>query len=136
MREQKQGDLGVPEFIRMFKSLLIGGKAVDGKHVGGKSVKKTPGDAAAKWISNPWHAVSILVSESACPAARKAATTRFLSDEAPVLPLAGCTARSCTCRYRHHQDRRQRPRRRADISGAMARWPGVERRGRGRRAAD
>jgi len=116
----------VSEFIRMLKSLLAGGKPV----------RKSPADASAKWISNPWHAVSIVVSKIGCPSARKAAHGRFLSAEAPALPLAGCSARTCTCHYRHHQDRRHRPRRRADIIGVIARWQGAERRNRGRRATD
>lgn len=36
---------------------------------------------------------------------------RFLSREAPRLPLAGCTMKYCRCRYVHYKDRRQRERR-------------------------
>lgn len=38
-------------------------------------------------------------------------TQRFLSSEAPLLPLAGCTETSCQCRYVHYADRRDRDRR-------------------------
>jgi len=38
-------------------------------------------------------------------------TRRFLSSEAPLLPLAGCTVESCQCRYVHYEDRRERDRR-------------------------
>ncbi len=36
---------------------------------------------------------------------------RFLSRAAPLLPLAGCTAKYCRCRYIHYQDRRHQERR-------------------------
>jgi hypothetical protein len=38
-------------------------------------------------------------------------TARFLSGEAPPLPLPGCTAPRCLCRYAHYEDRRARDRR-------------------------
>ena len=38
-------------------------------------------------------------------------TRRFLSSEAPLLPLAGCTEQYCQCRYVHYEDRRERDRR-------------------------
>jgi hypothetical protein len=57
---------------------------------------------------------------------------RYLSSETPpALPLKGCAKVACTCRYRHHDDRRSdrraptlrptevaAPRRRADDSSA------------------
>ena len=58
-------------------------------------------------ITNPWHAVSIVLQAGACAAARAIAGRRFLSSEhPPQLPLEGCTAATCTCRYAHHSDRR------------------------------
>ena len=38
-------------------------------------------------------------------------TRRFLSSEAPLLPLTGCTETSCQCRYVHYADRREQDRR-------------------------
>lgn len=38
-------------------------------------------------------------------------TRRFLSSEAPLLPLAGCTEKACQCRYVHYADCRDRDRR-------------------------
>ena len=58
-------------------------------------------------ITNLWHAVSILPRGEACAPARSIAGKRFLSSEGPPrLPLSGCTAATCTCRYTHHSDRR------------------------------
>ncbi len=62
-------------------------------------------------ITNPWHAVSIVPQAGACAAARAIAGKRDLSSEhPPQLPLEGCTAKTCTCRYAHHSDRRVRRR--------------------------
>lgn len=52
------------------------------------------------------HAVSILPGENACQAARDLKDHRFLSLEAPVLPLAFCDQDACDCRFKHHEDRR------------------------------
>ena len=78
-------------------------------------------------VGNPWHAVSIAPGTNCCQASRMLAGRRFLSSETPpTLPLKGCSQVACTCRYRHHDDRRaeqvlsppgivgQPPRRRSD----------------------
>ena len=60
-------------------------------------------------ITNAWHAVSIVPPPEGCANAKNIAGQRFLSKEAPPrVPLAGCTADTCTCRYDHHEDRRVR----------------------------
>jgi hypothetical protein len=81
-------------------------------------------------ISNPWHAVSVVPSEGACAKARGLSRTRFLSNEAPPLPLKTCDARTCRCHYRHHEDRRRLRRRASDgVSiGGGRHWAGQERR--------
>lgn len=55
---------------------------------------------------NQYHAVSIRPSLYACPAAWKMQDQSFLSNDAPTLPLAACDQETCTCRYRHYDDRR------------------------------
>jgi hypothetical protein len=55
---------------------------------------------------NTFHAVSIHPSKDGCLAAEAISGERFLSREAPSLPLESCTATSCNCRYYHHSDRR------------------------------
>lgn len=90
-----------------------------------------------QWISNPWHAVGISPCLEACAAAQAARSVRYLSQEAPVLPLKGCTTAKCACRYRHFQDRRTETRRDVDIIGPRMGWPGRERRvAHGRRSTD
>lgn len=43
---------------------------------------------------------------TACAAARTITGRRFLLGETPALPLAGCNAQTCTCRYFTYGDRR------------------------------
>jgi hypothetical protein len=66
-------------------------------------------------VSNPWHAVAISSGPSCCRASVQARNVRFLSSEAPPLPLAGCTSpKTCACKYKHYGDRRAGPRRTTD----------------------
>jgi len=55
---------------------------------------------------NNFHAVSVRPGVICCASARRVNGTRFLSAEAPLLPLPGCDEESCACRFIHHQDRR------------------------------
>jgi hypothetical protein len=87
--------------------------------------------------ANPYHAVSIVPGEQACGAAYRFTGQRFLSAHAPKLPLPTCDAFHCTCRFKHHKDRRGGPRRRNDIGLMSGHWPGTERRRQGgRRSTD
>jgi hypothetical protein len=58
-----------------------------------------------------YHCVEIRYRSGACDAVRRLQGLRFLSDEAPPLPVKGCDAPSCSCRYAHYEDRRQEDRR-------------------------
>ncbi len=53
-----------------------------------------------------YRSVTIQMCLESCAAAAKLQGQRFLASEAPELPLFSCDAEKCTCRYRHHQDRR------------------------------
>ena len=97
-------------------------------------------------VTNPWHAVGISTGVSCCKASVFLRDTRFLSSQAPPLPLQGCTLpKSCVCKYKHFSDRRSGPRRATESElfqnalsrHAAASWSSQERRGRrGRRATD
>ena len=56
--------------------------------------------------ASKFHAVSIQFDPDACAAAKEMAGRRFLATAAPQLPLPGCTASKCNCRFKHHDDRR------------------------------
>lgn len=53
-----------------------------------------------------FHAVSIVPAEGSCSAVNSIKIQRFLSEEAPGLPLVDCGAVDCRCKYIHHTDRR------------------------------
>ena len=86
---------------------------------------------------NPYHAVSVIPGDNACAAAYRFAGQRFLSRQAPRLPLPTCDAPRCECRFKHHKDRRGSPRRSSDMGMMAGTYAGTERRRtRGRRASD
>ena len=96
-------------------------------------------------VTNPWHAVAIGASASCCQASVFLRQTRFLSSQAPPLPLKGCTQpKSCMCKSKHFSDRRSGPRRATEsalFQNALSRHTAAvrsqERRAlRGRRATD
>jgi hypothetical protein len=92
-------------------------------------------------IKQPWHAVSVVAGPMACPAIEGLRHKRFLSDEAPLLPLPACSSPwRCKCIYRHYSDRRATPRRATDRGASSSPKVGNERREkvgkRGRRADD
>jgi len=61
--------------------------------------------------THQYHAVAIAKNATACPAAALLIGRRFLSREAPPLPVAGCSTYPCRCRYLHYADRRADDRR-------------------------
>lgn len=56
--------------------------------------------------SAPFHAVSIHPETQACGAVCSIRAQRFLSEDAPGLPLPECNQSVCRCKYEHHSDRR------------------------------
>jgi hypothetical protein len=97
------------------------------------------GTAHVSRSASPWHAVSIVLCHPCCKAAGAASVTRYLSDDAPRLPLAACTTPdSCACYYKHYSDRRAQPRRRDELVGLRRKGYGAQerRRLRGRREDD
>lgn len=95
--------------------------------------------AATRTDAGDFRAVSVRFDEAdACPAVRALESRRFLCADAPALPLAECTADTCSCRFERHADRRAGARR-ADETGVFQRpFDGSEQRSeaRGRRAED
>jgi hypothetical protein len=86
-----------------------------------------------------WHAVSIGSSAACCPAAMGLLGIRFLSREAPRLPLENCSmSAECRCSYQHHDDRRGLSRRTQDLwsPGRGGNRGEERRRARGRRVTD
>lgn len=88
--------------------------------------------------SNRWSAVSIVCTSASCAAAQALKGRRYLSADAPRLPLTDCPlSETCPCVYRKYADRRAGPRREAEDSGLRRSSPQPERRrNRGRRSTD
>ncbi len=84
-------------------------------------------------MANPYHSVAIKPCARPCPAALALKGRRFLSAEAPRLPLSDCNEQSCGCVYQHHEDRRSSHDRRLVQKGGLY----AERRSNpGRRSSD
>jgi len=98
-----------------------------------------PKPLAPKPPLRPWHAVSIVPGSQPCAAAAGLARKRFLSRNAPALPLKTCDQAQCACRYDHHDDRRKGPRRASEMGVSVDGYDGLDKRGgpkRGRRKTD
>ena len=85
---------------------------------------------------SPYHAVSVTAGHPSCEAAKQLATLRFLTGQAPSLPLPECNVRPCECRYSHYTDRRTGLDRRVKIGGSPPEGIGDRRCNHGRRAGD
>jgi hypothetical protein len=113
-----------------FKSAIRGLLAGDGR-------RRFEGPSQHYHITNPYHAVSVTPCPVACSFARRLRGRRFLSREAPQLPLPGCPLANCQCAYKHHDDRRRKLRRDWDRMERPQSWSGPERRQtHGRRVTD
>ena len=56
--------------------------------------------------SKSFTAVTLALGPGACEAVLSFGERRFLSGDAPILPLTDCGSTSCTCKYVHYEDRR------------------------------
>ena len=83
-------------------------------------------------VVNPYHAVSVRLGSDCCTEAAQLQDMRFLSTEAPHLPLAGCSSVTCGCVYQHHDDRRSGDDRREKVEIVVR----DRRRSSGRRQTD
>lgn len=85
-----------------------------------------------------FHAVCISTGEmDSCEAVKDLEGVRFLSEDAPMLPLRECTnPAGCRCKYQHFDDRRTDARRESDIGLPVKHYPNDVRDGAGRRVTD
>ena len=51
--------------------------------------------------------VSIKFGSSACQSVKDLTDKRFLADEAPSVPLINCNSANCSCKFVHHEIRRE-----------------------------
>jgi len=90
--------------------------------------------------NNPFRAVSIRSGLTPCTAAQKLSGRRYFLNDAPALPLEGCDAANCECRFVRHADRREDYDRRTPLQRNFAliaeRMASNRREQEGRRDAD
>lgn len=106
-----------------------------------KKRQSTPADKAGlparTTLTHLYHGIEITAGDSACAAVESIAQQRFLSEDAPRLPLDQCdNPGDCACRYKHFKDRRTDPRRESDVGLPQADHPQEKRRSGGRRITD
>jgi hypothetical protein len=78
--------------------------------------QQVPGKAARRSFKG----ASIKPGDNCCKAAQEMSNTRFLTEEAPRLPLEGCDrVADCLCKYHNHPDRRSGDDRR-NIYGSLS----------------
>jgi hypothetical protein len=110
------------------------------KSMFGHPEPEAPKSTPARKPIQPYHAVSIAPGDRCCAASRDLVGKRFLSRDAPPLPLKDCTQPTCTCRYAHYDDRRKGPRRATELGVSIDGYVDDERRAetahKGRRRND
>lgn len=92
-----------------------------------------------KKMSSKWHAITLQLEETSCAAAAQCRNKRFLSAQAPMLPMRECDrSASCPCKFKHLDDRRTGRRRSDDVHrGLRSEFIECNRRAaRGRRTVD
>lgn len=86
------------------------GKATNGKSASKSSERKHKSrhwsDSKPKVSHGEFHCVEVIPHSTCCAEVEKVQGVRFLSAEAPHLPLPGCDEPNCHCDFRHHEDRR------------------------------
>ena len=123
--------------LHRFSEKLRGKQPFAKKQSGGTRTTRKQGlpIGAARRI---FHAVSVQPDQGdCCDAVAQIQGRRYLSDEAPLLPLADCTrSQDCKCRYEHYDDRRTNVRRDTDQGLPEKLRPEEDREGPGRRVTD
>jgi hypothetical protein len=138
MRHQLQGNRVDIVFSVIAIALLIGLFIFVRKRPASEAARPARPATKMSDTGSRFHAVSIRYGSGACDAAREMEGRRFLSSAAPKLPLPGCNAAECRCRFKHHEDRRSGQDRRnvwgqGFGSGTTGQYPKEQRKGRDRR---
>ena len=85
-------------------------------------------------MGEKYHCVSIEYKGKACELVTGLGGKRFLSADAPLLPL--CASSSCQCFYRHYDDRRLEERREPSLLSKNWAYPERRKNTGGRRTED
>ena len=116
---------------------LLLAKLLSRRPPGVRSARSVPEEGERE--DTRWRAVRVAPGLICCDAVSKLDGQVFLSRISPKLPLDGCDARDCRCKYVHLEDRRSGGDRRAALGELDAYLPfnqADRRESRGRRSAD
>lgn len=115
-------------------------KTAGGSGFGRKTSKilRTKGPNALNGVNKLFHGVAVRArGDNCCEAVAALGTKRFLSEEAPLLPLADCSdPQRCRCVYEHFDERRDNLRRESDVGMPVRTQLDEKRAGHGRRITD
>jgi len=93
--------------VVLFNLLRSQKQSTPAKSTGKTQTRQQQDNKAA--ARSPWRATSIVPGEDACAAVQAIGNKRFLDRDrvTPSLPLDDCDVANCTCKYAHHEDRRE-----------------------------
>ncbi len=89
-------------------------------------------------VNKLFHGVAVRArDENCCDSVEELGGQRFLSEEAPLLPLGNCSnPQGCRCVYEHFDERRDNLRRESDVGMPVRTHVEDKRAGMGRRITD
>ncbi|QYJ85462.1 hypothetical protein K0I73_14830 [Shewanella mesophila] len=71
------------------------------------SEQESKSDQNARAGLRSYHSVEIVNESGMCASAKGLKGKRYLSQDAPKIPLPNCENKECNCRYIHYEDRRK-----------------------------
>ncbi|MGI9292278.1 MAG: hypothetical protein ACR2QG_13525 [Gammaproteobacteria bacterium] len=120
--------------------LLAGGFVLSRSRTSAIVDKQATADRAPVETKPDYRAVTIKPGDEPCSAVLELGDQPFLIKSAPLLPLKECNQATCTCSYKHREDRRVEDRRNPFGSHSnntqLATMGAKNQRKRGRRASD
>lgn len=93
-------------FVLLLLVAVVVGLVIYRRRQSSNTQEAMPDEPRRLTATTKFHAVSIHYPSGACAAVKALAGERYLSTEAPPLPLPDCTHAKCECRFVHHPDRR------------------------------
>ena len=102
---------GAGEMLKVIALVVFGAAIAFWWFLAARQKKHQATLASRRHARSSYHAVEVRAGDFTCGAAQKLEHVRYLSDEAPTLPVPGCKVERCTCSYIHHDDRRDDDRR-------------------------
>ena len=87
---------------------------------GANNFRTKPSTNKAKSFNTKYHCVMIQFDDQACELVKSLKGKRLLTSNLVGLPIQGCKAKKCNCRYVHYDDRRDMDRRQTPYLASLA----------------